>query len=299
MAQGWSLVTGNRMQVNLDLESIGGRGRVSPRLVIWLHAQTPNERTQVEFHDIRARVTFEEEFLGETRVAGTRIGFHGTSVMLDIPTSHRLLGFVTDRLGPNDNLGLMIGWDGILKVLWEPNEADLRYPGEPEPRVWTQTAVDETNHRQPIAIPRSEWYSRVVAVLGSADIVFTEIAVPKGPLGDEWRAVNALLAKAERAYALGDDPAVFLHLRGAVDALPGAKTAIFDGLPEPQRNYVNNLAKALGTYLHAGRHIADLAGGEPGFPVDHTDARFAMNLVQVLLSYTSTALAEARQRLTP
>jgi hypothetical protein len=299
MSKGWSLVTGNRMQVNLDLQSVGALGRISPRLLLVFHAETPNERTQVEFHDLRARVTFEDELLGETRVAGDHIRSHGTSVSLDVPTSHRLLGFVTDRLGPNAAVALNVEWDGILKVLWQPNESDMRFQGEPEPGVWTEIAVDGANHKQYVAIPRSEWYSRVVAPLGSIDIVFTEIAVPKGPLGDQWKAANALLAKAEQAYATGDDPAVFLHLRGAIDALPGAKKAIFDDLPEPKRSYVNELAKALGSYLHSGRHVAELAAGEAGFPVDHIDARFAMNLTRVLLSYTSVALAAAQLRATP
>jgi hypothetical protein len=296
MAKGWSLVTGSRNQVDLDLQSVGVMGRVSPRLLLVLYAQTPNDRTQVEFHDLRARVTFENELLGETRVAGSHITSYGTSVSLDVPTSHRLLGFVTDRLGASNTVALNVEWDGILKVLWEPNASDQRFHGLPEPGVWTETAVDGANHKQYVAIPRSEWYTHVVAPLGSVDIVFTEIAVPKGPLGDHWKAANLLLANAEQAYATGDDPAVFLHLRGAFDSLPGAKTAVFDGLPEPQRTYVDSLAKALGSYLHSGRHVTELAAGEAGFPVDHIDARFAMNLTRVLLSYASVALSAAQLR---
>ncbi|HUD05480.1 MAG TPA: hypothetical protein VMR18_00965 [Candidatus Saccharimonadales bacterium] len=299
MSKGWSLTTGSRIQVNLDLQSVGVLGKVSPRLLLVMHAETPNERTQVEFHDVRARVTYENELLGETRVAGVRIDSHGTSVSLEVPTSHRMLSFVVDRLGPNTAVALNIEWDGILKVLWEPNETDVRFQGEIEPGDWREVGIDGPNHKQYVAIPRSDWYVHVVGQLGLTDILFSEIAVPKGPLGDQWRAANALLQKAEQAYTVGDDPAVFLHLRGAFDALPGAKKAIYDGLPEPQRKYVDDLAKALATFLHAGRHVGELAAGQAGFPVDHVDARFAMNLLRVLLSYTSSALAAAQLRVTP
>jgi hypothetical protein len=57
---------------------------------------------------------------------------------------------------------------------------------------------------------------------------------------------------------------------------------------------MNKLTTALSAYLHSGRHVT--TGGEQAgtFPVDHIDAGFALNLMQVLLSYTSRALAAVR-----
>jgi hypothetical protein len=297
MGQGWSLVTNMRTALELDAQVSGVRGEATPMLQINLHLQTVNERTQIEVHDLRGRLYFQQEYLGETRLAGEMVYSHGTSVLLELPTSHRLLGYVTDRLGNQDTLQLELGWSGILRFLWNPNETDLRIAGGPEPGVWTDCSIDEANHRQIFSIARSDWYSKVVSRVASASVVFAEVAVPVGPLGTVWTSTASRIEAAEKAYAMGDDAAVFNHLRGALDALPGAKVDIYADLPEPQRKYVDDLTKAIGAYLHAGRHVAELSGGDTGFPVDHIDARFAINVMRVLLAYASTALTSARPQI--
>jgi hypothetical protein len=296
MSQGWSLNSGNRTQALINLEWVGARGLVSPRLLLCFHAQTPNERTRIEFHDIRVRVMFGQELLGETRITGEQVGSQGRSIQLEIPTTHRMLNHVTDQLGVKEQVTLTLGWYGILRVLWEASDSDARYPGDPEPGVWTDSQIDEGNHEQQIMIPRSDWYSRVVTPVGTSDFIFTEVAVPRGPVGDDWRIAIDLLGQAEKAFVLGDDAAVFLHLRGAIDALPGAKKNIFDDLPEPRREYVDDLTKRIGEFLHEGRHVVDIKDGIKGFPVNHIDARFALNLVKALLSYVSIAIHAAKSQ---
>jgi hypothetical protein len=296
MSQGWSLNSGNRAQALIDLQSVGARGLISPRLLLVLHAETPNEHTSIEFHDMRVRVMFGQELLGETRIVGEHIGSQGRSIQIEIPTTHRMLNHVTDQLGAQSQVNLTLSWYGILRVLWETGGSEARYQGDPEPGEWTDLQIDEGNHEQPIMISRSDWYSRIVTSIGTSDFIFTEVAVPRGPIGDDWRFAIDLLDQAEKAFVLGDNAAVFVHLRGAIDALPGAKKNIFDDLPEPQRKYVNDLAKHIGEFLHAGRHIAKLDDGIKGFPVNHVDARFAMNLVKVLLSYASIAIHAAKSQ---
>ena len=113
MAQGGSLDSSNRVQLNLDLHSIGAR--VSPRPPLVIHARTENESTQVECLDLRARATFRTEFLGETRAAGIRVSSHGTSVSAEVPTSYRLITFVTHRLRTHESPALTVRWDRIQK----------------------------------------------------------------------------------------------------------------------------------------------------------------------------------------
>ena len=298
MSKGWSLISGTRTQALIDLQSVGARGVVSPRLLLVLHAAPPNERSSIEFHDMRARVMLGQELLGETRITGEQVLSQGRSIQLEIPTTHRMLNHVTDQLGAQAQVSLTLGWYGILRVLWEPGDSDARYQGDPEPGVWTVFQIDEGNHEQPIMISRSDWFSRVVTAVGTSDFIFTEVAVPKGPIGDDWRFAINLLDQAEKAFVLGDDAAVFLHLRGAFDALPGAKKNIFGDLPEPLRKYLNALAKEIGEFLHAGRHVAELVDGSKSFPVNHIDARFAINLVRVLLSYASIAIHAAKTQST-
>jgi hypothetical protein len=296
MSQGWSLIFGTRTQAQIGLQSVGARGLVSPRLLLVLHAETPNERTRIEFHDMRVRVMFGQELLGETRIVGEQMGSQGRSIQMEIPTTHRMLNHVTEQLGAQAQVNLTLSWYGILRVLWEPTESDARYQGDPDPGVWTDLQIDEGNHEQPIIISRSDWYSRIVTSIGTSDFIFTEVAVPKGPIGDDWRSTIELLDQAEKAFVLGNDAAVFGHLQGAFEALPGAKRNIFDDLPEPQRKYVNDLAKHISQFLHAGRHVIEIRDGVKDFPVNHVDALFAMNLVRVLLSYASIAIHAAKSQ---
>jgi hypothetical protein len=296
MSQGWSLNTANRTQALINPEWVAARGLVAPRLILCLHAETPNERTSIEFHDMRVRVKFGDELLGETRITGEHVSSQGKSIQIEIPTTHRMLNHVTDQLGPQSQVVLTLDWYGILRVLWEPGSSDPHYQDQPEPGVWTDSQIDESNHQQQITIPRSDWYSRVMVPIGTSDFIFTDIAVPRGPLGDDWRSTINLLDQAEKAFALGEDAAVFGYLHGAFEALPGAKKNIFDGLPKPQREYVDDLAKHIGEFLHAGRHVAELIDGNKGFPVNHVDARFAINLVRVLLSYASITIHAAKSQ---
>lgn len=245
---------------------------------------------------MRVRVSFGNESLGESRITGERVGSGGRVIQVEVPTTHLMLNHVTDRLGPLEQVSLTLSWYGILRILWEPNESDARYMGEPTPGVWTDFQIGESVSVQTVAIPRSDWFSKVVTPVGLSDFVYSEVAIPKGPLGDEWKSTIDLLSRAERAFILGDDAAVFSQLRGAFDALPGAKKNVFDDLPEPQKKYVDDLARHVGEYLHNGRHVAEMSDGVVGFPVNHVDARFAINLVRVLLSYASIAIYSAKTR---
>jgi hypothetical protein len=296
MTQGWALNIANRTAVQIDFKSLGAQGLFSPRLLIWMNFETPNERITVDLHDLRIRVKSGQEYLGETRLTGEHVTSNGLNLQLDVPTTHRMLNYVTDHLGSQEHIALTLGWYGLIRFFWNPNEADSRYMGEPAPGEWTDFQIDEGSHEQQISIARSEWFSRVVSVVGTADYVFTEVAVPKEPLGDQWRSALVLLDKAEKAFTLGDDASVFSHLLGVLNALPGAKQMIFNDLPKPQQSYVDELTKSIVAFLHSGRHVSDLANGEVGFPVDHVDARFAINLVRTLLSYASISIDAAQKR---
>jgi hypothetical protein len=296
MSQGWSLISGTRTQVQIGLQSVGARGLIAPRLLLVLHIETPNERSSIEFHDMRVRVMFGQELLGETRITGEQVRSQGRSIQLEIPTTHRMLNHVTDQLGAQEQVILTLGWYGIVRVLWTPGDSDAHSLGDSEPGKWTDLQIGEGSQEQQIMISRSDWYSRVVTSIGTSDVIFTEVAVPRGPIGDDWRIAIDLLGQAEKAFVLGDDAAVFLHLRGALDALPGAKKNIFDDLPEPRRKYVDDLTKRIGEFLHEGRHVVDIKDGIKGFPVNHIDARFALNLMRVLLSYASISIHSAKSQ---
>ena len=61
---------------------------------------------------------------------------------------------------------------------------------------------------------------------------YLEVHLPPvvSPASDGWRQALANFHAAERSYVIGDDAAVFNHLRGAFDALPGAKQHVVDAV---------------------------------------------------------------------
>jgi hypothetical protein len=100
-------------------------------------------------------------------------------------------------------------------------------------------------------------------------------------------SVLAHLEDAAHALSLGDPPTVFGYCRAAIDALPGNKIQIFDAMPQgKKRDAINDLTKAIGQYLHSGRHVVPNAGGNIAgdLPVDQRDAALALNMTKLLLS---------------
>jgi hypothetical protein len=128
---------------------------------------------------------------------------------------------------------------------------------------------------------------------------YLEVALPRSddPLHQEWANSLSHLDEAERAYAAGDDVAVFSRLRASLDALPGAKKAILDGIADDEkRQRLDELLKRAGEFLHSGRHVSSTGSTAGTFPVDHMDAAFALDLMRVMLSHLSLMLSAERDQ---
>jgi hypothetical protein len=77
-----------------------------------------------------------------------------------------------------------------------------------------------------------------------------------------------------------------------IDCLPGAKTEVLAGLWfECEREALDGLLRSAGVYFHLGRHTADEGPSRGEFPVDHGDARFALNLTKLIFAQTARVLA--------
>lgn len=138
-------------------------------------------------------------------------------------------------------------------------------------------------------IARSDWFKRVLEPIGTVEYLSSEIVLPRGD--PSLRAAVARLRDAESAFANHDDPSVFLHCRGALDALPGAKQEIFATLADrSEAKVLDRLTLGVGDYLHRGRHVAEEGEQDGEFPVDHDDARFALNLTKLLVAHISRVL---------
>jgi hypothetical protein len=187
---------------------------------------------------------------------------------------------------PQGRLTLELALGGLLRYRHTYQQGDGRAQGLGEPDVWHIDPIGEQGgHRLEVQVARSDWYEQVVAQLGIGSYLVTPVYLPFG-LGS-WQSALKHLDDAGRALTSGDAPAVFGHCRAALDALPGAKTRIFDTMPEgKKRDAINELTKQIGVYIHSGRHLEPNTGSELAgeFPVDQRDALFVYNMTKLLLS---------------
>jgi hypothetical protein len=200
------------------------RGRESPRLFLPLELNTPDERTVTKISHARLQLLDQDELLGDGVLIGEEIGFQKTQVTAEIPVTRRAIDKVTSRLGQDAQVGLKLQWYGELLVTWNPSESALASAIPSGAKPGTPTALQLSNqNEQHLTISRSDWYSNVLATLGQVDYLFLEVAISRGKVDAAWTNTLQRLRDAEKAYALGDDPGVFNHLRGAFDGLPGAR----------------------------------------------------------------------------
>ena len=292
-----SLIIGTRSWADVTVLGVSGRGRVEPRLIFRLELRTPTERIETELHNVRVRVLADQEILAEGRLIGARAAWHTDQCELEVPISRRALDYINDRLGPQAEVGLTLWWDGVVRVRWEPNDTDHRVAGDIAPGEWTFLHMPPRQNEHLISIARSDWYSKVLQPLRVNAFIHLEVEAPLSPEADTWAKTLNQLAEAKKSYDLGDDAGVFAKLKGAFEALPGAPKSIFEALPEPTRGAVDRLVKAfVAGYLNHGRHVTSIGEQAGDFPVNHIDARFALDASQVVLSYASRALTSAKHQ---
>ncbi|MHB8296630.1 MAG: hypothetical protein ACYDH5_18870 [Acidimicrobiales bacterium] len=295
-------VGGGRAWATLELRSIGGLGRLNPRLQMYFTARSASY-TQVVLEDMTLRLEYHQELIGESRVTGVHVLYVQSQVTFEVVTSQRLLRHITAGVQPT---ATVVQFDARLSGLALVS-LDQNYPTssgfgvlatDPGPgeskRLTVSNGMPST-----LQVPRAEWYERVLAQTRNEQYRYLEIALPKDDraLGAEWTSAVNHLVQAEQAYATGDDPAVFLYLRAALDSLPGAKQNILDAIGDiNKRQDLDALLNKAGKFLHDGRHVAADGTQLGTFPVDHLDAAFAMDLMRVLLSHLSLMLATERHR---
>lgn len=278
--------------IQVEMGSIGAHGRLNPVLQLWASFRT-TEGWTADLLVLRLRLMCRNELVGEGWIFGTPVtSSSDRTEVLEIPTTHRMIQYLSDTLGTATALDLELRWSGMARITMNPDAA-RRFATDPEPGGSNEHQIHDAGPMN-FQITRSDWYSKVLSPIRQEDYIYLEIAVPRGTTASNWRNSLTLLTKAEEAYAKGDDASAFLHLRGIIDTLPGAKKHIFDTLPEPKRSKIDDLLRSYGDYLHAGRHVAATGTLEGTFPVDHLDTAFAIAACKILLSYASLTLAAAQ-----
>jgi hypothetical protein len=275
--------------VLVKAERVTGQGTVAPRLRFQMLARTPRERMQVQIHLMRGELAIEQECLGDGILTGIPLEHGERSITLEIPVSRAALDYI-EAISPADQIHLELRLTGWLRG--KDNNEDGRHAlGEPQPGEWVFQHFGEAQQTTlNFEVARSDWFTRVLQPIGTVQYISTEIKLPAGdPM---LRTAVNQIGEAERAYANGNDPAVFLHCRAAIDALPGAKQEIFANVPDKhEAKTLDNLMRQAGNYFHLGRHVAIEGEDEGIFPVNHRDARFALNLAKLLIAHTSDILS--------
>lgn len=286
----------------IDLQGVWGLGRINPRLRLRFTAR-PVPNSKVVLGDVTLRLEYHQELIGEGRAVNVDLSYDPAQVYFEVVTSQRLLRHVTDGLAPTAvEVQLDAQLSGIGRSCMSPNapspQGQVGMVNDPPPGEWKEFSVS-SGRTSSLLVNRGEWYTQLLAPTRNEQYRYLEVALPRDDkaLGVEWANAVGHLASAERFYASGDDPAVFEHLRGALDALPGATQQILDDITDQaKRADLDDLLKQAGKFLHNGRHVARDGTGAGTFPVDHLDAAFALDLMRVLLSHLSLRLSAERER---
>jgi hypothetical protein len=100
-----------------------------------------------------------------------------------------------------------------------------------------------------LQVPRGEWFERVIEPIGSHEYLLTEIPLLKGGVGVQLAKSYRQLQEAERHWVTGNDPSVFFHCKGAIEALPGWPKQIFDSLVDRTK------AEYLDKLVHSAKRL--------------------------------------------
>jgi hypothetical protein len=243
---------------------------------------------RVDVQLMHARLLAASEPLGEGFATGIVLGSLETHIPIHVPISAQALDALDVTL-TGDRVNLALELTGFLRACDE-NEDNPQYASRPAAGEWIYEPFGRSRTNElHFDIARSDWFKNVLEPIGTVEFVSTEIALPRGDhvLHASFRHIR----EAERAFREGNTPAVFSHCRAATESLPGAPKSIFAPLADREEAKVLDDLLLRGTnYFHRGRHV-DEAGR---FPVDHHDARFALNLAKLLLSQTARVLERER-----
>ena len=273
-------------------DSVQGVGEVFPRVQFELRLRTNREKVQAEIHYLRLRVKFGNELLGEGTSSGDFIGPYDNRIRIEVPVTRTALGYVTEHLRA-ERLDLTLSLQGWMRIKYEVEEGQTGYnqtPGE-----WWFHAFGANGGGMAdinLQIARGDWFKRVLEPLGSHEYLLSEVPLLKGGAGIQLQASLNHIKEAERHFAEGNDPSVFFHCKGMIEALPGWPKEIFSALPDKNKaKHLDGIVHSAKLYYDHGRHIAQDGDQEGDFPVNHREALFALNMGKTLLAEIAAVFA--------
>lgn len=239
---------------------------------------------------MQAELRVANELLGTGFLTGVSLVHGDRPIRMEIPVSRSAVSYL-EAQSPENRIDLELKLTGWLRAK-DDNEDSHRFTSDPLPGEPVFVSFGQANQAHlRFEVARSDWFSDVLEPIGTVEYIAMELVMPRDDTS--LKAVTSQIRKAENSYAMHDDPAVFLYCRAAIDALPGAKQEIFTSLSDPdEAQLLDDLTRQAGQFLHRGRHI--VASDEQGaqFPVDHHDARFALNLTKLLVAHIGRVIAQ-------
>jgi hypothetical protein len=281
------------LMLRMSTNPFSATGGPLPQITIPLEVRLAEQGIDIEI----LRFTFDLK-LGNTLVGQgeigpiTRLSTRDRYFTATATCPRDALPYLFNPSPPEGRLTLGLELGGLVRYRHTYSQGDGQGDGLGDPDDWHVEAIGEQSaHRLEVQIARSDWYEHVVTPLGIGSYLVTPLYLPFGVAS--WQTSLKHLDEAGRALTAGDPPAVFGYCRAALDALPGAKTKIFDAMPEgKKRDAINELTKQIGIYIHSGRHVEPNGGSEQtgDFPVDQRDAVFVYNMTKLLLSQIYSVL---------
>jgi len=285
--------TGNERWLRVRASGSGGlnvAGGPLPVLTVPLEFSRLKDSVDVEIDRLAMTLSLGNTLIGVGELGPCPTFFGPSDVQVKFRLPQAALPLLLEPLPETGRVQLAVRMTGHLRFRRNRQTAE-QVGGQQEPEAWQQMPVFEYSADQlDIGVARSDWYDQVVAPLRLGSYLVTALGLPDPAVIPGWAASLDRLRDAERALTIGDPAAVFGQCRGAFDALPDAKQHMFAAMSAGEkRDAIDALARAIGVYLHKGRHVVPVGGGTQAgeFPVDRADARFAYHLTQLLLAHTA------------
>jgi len=242
--QATRLASGTSVWLDVSFDGLSGSGTVSPVVLVQLLVQTP-QGVEVELHRCPVRLLFNNELVASGELGPARVSSYPFNIPVSLPLNPRSLSFIDDN-ARGDDLFLKLELTGLLRVKQE----EPRGPRPSQPEIpygeWGFVVVGPADLSFRVA--RSDWYSKVVAVVGAASYTSIDLVLPKLVPGSGITAALDRLREAEQAYVAGDDAKAFLACRGMLEALPGYPRDITGAIGDPRkREAVDALIKEVET----------------------------------------------------
>jgi len=283
----------NLTLAQLNFSQFTASGRLAPRLIFHVTAQTREKEISARILHLTARIEFNGELFGVGLLfpIGELITHHERQFSLEIQITREELTFIQENFRDH-RFSLSLTLSGLMQILDERPLDQRRDGNRSSVGAWDMLPFDHV--RWEIGVAQSDWIKNILEPTGFGEYILLNLPLPAPPHRERWQQAIDHLKEAEAQFLLGNDAEVLNRCHAAFETL-GRSPAAFEQLfapisDESKRKDINVLLKQTKGYLNAGRHV-NRSGEDVGtFAVDHRDAEFAVGMTKLFLNYLAKLL---------